>query len=282
MIDKDLFDSYTGVLRKPFLRWTGGKNWLVPHLQTIISKLVFNNYHEPFLGGGSVFFSLNTDKKSYLSDYNSDLVNTYNNVKNNPEKIIELLKEFPQNKEFYNLLREEESDNKIKRAARFIYLNKTSFNGIYRVNKNGKYNVPYGKKSFNIDLVSELIYSCSLQLQNSIIKTKDFKDFISKVEKNDLVYLDPPYTITHNNNGFIKYNEKLFSTVDQMRLSLIIKEIIEKGAYYILSNAHHPDVRKIYDKFGDKIITLSRKSSISANAESRDLYKEYVFTNIKQ
>ena len=269
------------ILNKPFLRWTGGKNWLVPYFSKIISKIDFNNYHEPFLGGGSIYFSLNNQKKAYLSDFNDELINCYKQVRDQPTSLIRILSGFPQNKDYYYKIRESSFKSKLKMAARFIYLNKTSFNGIDRVNSSGKYNVPYGKKSFDHEKISELIKSCSLQLKNANLISADFKEFVDNVKKNDLVYLDPPYTITHNNNGFIKYNEKLFSFTDQIILSTLIAEIRKKRAYYILSNAYHPDVKKIYDKFGDKVIALERISLISAKAESRENYKEYIFTNIK-
>ncbi len=280
MFQKDLFGNSAEVQKKPFLRWTGGKNWLIKHLKTLISKIEFDTYHEPFIGGGSVFFSLETIKNSCLSDSNSELINTYKQVRDNPKGTIDYLKDFPQNKEFYYYLREKKTRSNIEKAAKFIFLNKTSFNGIYRVNSNGTYNVPYGKRSFDYKVLSKLIYSCSYQLKNSDISCIDFSESISKIKKNDLVYLDPPYTISHNDNGFILYNEKLFSFYDQQRLAEIIKKIRDKGAYYILSNAHHPDVKKIYHKFNDSILSLERKSMISGNNKGRDIYSEYLFTNI--
>jgi DNA adenine methylase len=232
------------------------------------------------LGGGSIFFSQNVKYTSFLSDINEDLINCYNQVKLNPLEIISTIKKLPQSKEMFYEMRSKKIINNLDRAVRFIYLNKTSFNGVYRVNLKGEYNVPYGKKTFNIDILSELINSCSLKLRNSKIYKSDYSSSILNITKNDLIYIDPPYTITHNNNGFIKYNEKLFSIVDQYKLSQQIKYIKEKGAYYILSNAHHPDILKIYDKYGDKVIKLSRKSLISSSVKSRTSYDEYLFTNI--
>lgn len=159
-------------------------------------------------------------------------------------------------------------------------MNKTSFNGIYRVNNDGEYNVPYGKKTFNIDILSDQIKSCSIKLENAKIFESDYNSSINNIGENDLVYLDPPYTITHNNNGFVKYNEKLFSIVDQHKLSDSLKYIKEKGAFYILSNANHPYILKLYDKYDDRVIKLSRKSLISANIDSRTSYEELLFTNI--
>tara|TARA_Y100001958_G_C21240907_1_gene568595 strand:- start:2872 stop:3699 length:828 start_codon:yes stop_codon:yes gene_type:complete len=265
---------------KSFLRWAGGKNWLTKLIQTTKSKIKFNNYHEPFLGGGSMFFFLNPNKNSFLSDTNSELINTYKAVKNNPEKVIEIIKTFTNNKDFYYQLRDDLNGDKIFKAGRFIFLNKTSFNGIYRVNRNGHYNVPYGNKQFNKETLFKSIVSASIQLKKSKIFCDDFRNIIKNINENDLVYLDPPYTISHNNNGFIMYNEKLFSYKDQLSLSKMIDKIKNKNAFYILSNAHHDEVRRIYDK-GDNRYVFNRNSLVSSNMDSRKLYKEFIFTNIK-
>ena len=222
------------IVKKPFLRWTGGKNWLIPKLSKIVSKINYNNYHEPFIGGGSVFFAINPKAKSFLSDINVDLINCYKCVKNSPEKVIKYLSFFKQNKEEYYKIRNQKFDNIFKEASKFIYLNKTSFNGIYRVNLDGKYNVPYGNKNFNLEKLEKLIYSASNQLKNTVIISQDFKKTIDEIKSNDLVFLDPPYTITHNNNGFIKYNEKLFSIDEQHNLSSYIDKVIAKDAYFII------------------------------------------------
>jgi DNA adenine methylase len=265
---------------KPFLRWTGGKNWLIPTIKKIVNKVEFNNYHEPFIGGGSVFFSLKTNKKSFISDSNNELINCYKAVKKNPKKILKILSRYKQTEEQYYSLRNEKNGNEFIKAARFIHLNKTSFNGIYRVNLKGEYNVPYGKKNYDFNLLSKLIHSASQQLKNTNVNNSDFNESISNICQGDLVYLDPPYTITHNNNGFVKYNEKLFSYDDQLQLSKFIREIRSKGAYYILSNAHHPEVEKIYNQFNDNVYSLTRGSVIGGSLKSRGKYEEYLFTNI--
>lgn len=131
---------------KPFLRWAGGKNWLIKYLPGLIKDLDFNNYHEPFFGGGSVFFALSPDG-AILSDINEELINTYVEVRDNVESVIKIIDEWAVNEDQYYVIRSEEPDDSIRRAARFIYLNRTSFNGIYRVNRKGQYNVPYGKKT---------------------------------------------------------------------------------------------------------------------------------------
>ncbi len=277
----DLFKKRTDILGKPFLRWTGGKKWLVPEISKLVSKIDYIDYHEPFLGGGSIFFGLSPSNNSFLSDKNYDLINAYKQVKTNPVQVIERLAEFPQNKDTYYKIRSQNFTSEIDKACKFIYLNKTSFNGIYRVNKDGNYNVPYGKKTFNIEFMNDVITSASKQLENVHFDSLDFENIINKVKRHDLVYLDPPYNISHTLNGFVEYNEQLFSEYDQNRLSNMIDKIKEKKAYYILSNACHQKIYNIYYKEGDRVITLERRSLISGEKRGRGLYKEYIFTNIK-
>jgi DNA adenine methylase len=266
---------------KPFLRWAGGKSWLIKYLDVIIGDLKFNNYHELFLGGGSIFFALAPEKDAYLSDINEELINAYLMIQKEPEKVICELKNYKNEEKFYYMMRANETKDPILRAARFIYLNKTSFNGIYRVNNSGKYNVPYGFRStYNID--EQNLYDTSYRLKNVILRCNDFESSIDTIKKNDLVLLDPPYTVSHNENGFIKYNQKLFAMKDQIRLSEFIEKIKEKGAYYILTNAAHEKVIEIFDKEDDKRYSLSRASLIGGKNSNRGKINEFVFTNIKE
>lgn len=146
---------------KPFLRWAGGKNWLVKYLPDLINDLDFNDYHEPFFGGGSVFFALSPDR-ALLSDINEELINTYVEVRDNVESVIGVIDEWGVNEKQYYAIRAEEPDDAIRRAARFIYLNRTSFNGIYRVNRKGQYNVPYGKRMAIDSISSEFVLQVTL------------------------------------------------------------------------------------------------------------------------
>lgn len=265
---------------KPFLRWAGGKSWLVPVVSEIISKVRINSYHEPFLGGGAIYFNIMHRSNAFLSDNNSDLVNAYNAIKEAPYDVIEQLSKFKNSEREYYRIRDDYKPRKdINKAARFIYLNQTSFNGIYRVNLNGKYNVPYGKRKKKF-LDRDLLLNVSEALQKSTIFRADFENVLKNVKKNDLVYLDPPYTITHNQNGFLKYNEKLFSISDQKRLSVFIDQIKYANAYYILSNAAHKEVKKIFYK-DDRIIEVKRNSLIGGLKAKRGVFQEYIFTNIE-
>jgi DNA adenine methylase len=263
-------------LPKPFLRWAGGKTWLIKHLFEVKASS-YKNYHEPFLGGAATFFYLNPQNHSYLSDLNEALVETYNAVKTDANSIIKILKTFKNTEKQYYDIRERDYKTKFERAAKFIFLNQTSYNGIYRVNLKGVYNVPYGFRTKEF-LDAENLLLAQKVLKKTTIENKDFYKIIDQIKSKDLIFLDPPYTVSHNNNGFIKYNEKLFSLDDQIRLSSLIDAIKRKGAYYILTNAAHKKIDEIFEK-GDKKITLQRASLIGGINAKRTPTKEFIFTN---
>lgn len=224
--------------------------------------------------------NLRPSNHSYLSDLNAELIDTYVALRNDVEKVISELKKFKNTSEEYYKVRGASYKTEFKRAAKFIYLNQTSFNGIYRVNLKGEYNVPYGYRSVSIYNADNLRITSKL-LENATIKTDDFSIVTKNVKRNDLVFLDPPYTVNHNNNGFIKYNQKLFSLEDQYRLSDVISEIKSKGAFYILTNAAHKTVEKIFEK-GDNKVKLKRASLIGGVNATRGNFEELIFTNVDQ
>lgn len=263
---------------KPFLRWAGGKTWLIKYLDQIIGDTKFNHYHEPFLGGGAIFFTISSPGKSYLSDLNRELIFTYQALKDNPNAIINILKSYENTEEFYYKVRAQNGSDRFSQAARFIFLNQTSFNGLYRVNQRGEYNVPFGHRSKNF-LEEDKLMNASEILQKAIFAYGDFTCNKKNIKEGDLVFLDPPYTVSHNNNGFIKYNQKLFSLEDQKRLSDFIDHIKGQGAYYILTNAAHAIISEIFEK-GDTRIELSRASLIGGDRAKRGKVSEYIFTNI--
>lgn len=266
---------------EPFVRWAGGKTWLISHLPEIIGNLPIEHYHEPFLGGGAIFFSLDHTKKSYLSDANSQLINAYIHVRDNPDGLIELFAQMPNTEaDYYRIRGEITSENTIENAARFLYLNQRSYNGLYRVNRAGHYNVPYGFRRLVYD--TEKIHKASQKLQNTRICTGDFEVNKHRIKPNDLVFLDPPYTVSHNNNGFIAYNQQLFSLEDQFRLKRFIETIKRRGAYYILTNAAHEAIREIFLTENDRLIELQRPSLIGGKQAARATISEYIFTNIPE
>ena len=267
---------------EPFVRWAGGKTWLIPHMPTIVGNLHIEHYHEPFLGGGAIYFSMEHTKRAYLSDVNSQLINTYIQVRDNPEALIEFFMQFSNTEDDYYRIRAEiTGENTVENAARFLYLNQTSYNGLYRVNRKGRYNVPYGFRA-NWVYDPERIRAASLSLQNTRISTGDFEVNKYRIKENDLVFLDPPYTVSHNNNGFIAYNQKLFSLEDQQRLKRFVEYIKAKGAFYILTNTAHETIREIFLTQGDRIVELQRNSLIGGRNATRAVISEYIFTNIPE
>lgn len=274
-------DNRTYDTVKPFLRWAGGKKWLLPYLHQFVDMRKYKAYYEPFLGGGSVFFELNPCAKAFLSDANEDLINTYKCVKDNPREVWSILSTYRNNEQEYYRIRSQAPTSNIERAARFIYLNHTSYNGLYRVNREGKYNVPYGKRK-NAPYSQDGILSASEKLRNAVLSSSDFADHLKTVDKYDLVYLDPPYVVTKEENCFIRYNKHLFSIEDQERLSSSIDKIKNAGAFYILSNAKHETIREIFEKKDDTIIILNRNSLIGGSKAYRGRMEEYLFTNIPE
>lgn len=263
---------------KPFLRWTGSKTWLVKNGLNKYLPSIYNNYHECFLGGGSAFFYLTPEKKAYLYDTNEELIETYAQVRDNVDLVIKKLETFKNTEEEYYKIRATKMLKPHTRAARFIYLNRCSFNGIFRVNNRGIYNVPYGRRK-NVDIVSrDVLFNASRALQAAEIKTSDFQLALPNINKGDLVFLDPPYTVAHENNGFIEYNQKLFSWKDQERLEKFVNSIIEKEAYFILTNASHNSILDLYGKCG-KIFKHSRHSQVGGRNKTRGMYNELIFCN---
>lgn len=265
---------------KPFLRWAGGKTWFIDHLEALLDGQHFANYYEPFLGGGSIFFSLSvTDAAATLSDANTELIDTYISIRDNVEEVIQYFATYENTSDFYYKLREKEPTDPFERAARFIYLNHTSYNGLYRVNRKGKYNVPFGKrKSDTIDI--EEIRKASRALVGANLLSGDFENRGDVIHEGTLVFLDPPYTVSHNDNGFVQYNQSIFSIEDQARLARYIQFIMDRGAYFILMNAAHNAIREIFADCGRSML-VERQSLIGGKNAKRGLTSELVFTNIE-
>lgn len=259
----------------PFIKWAGGKRWLIRNYSELLPR-EFNRYYEPFLGSGAVFFHL-LPAKATLSDVNIDLIETYKSIRDDWKIVYDLLVEHDEkhSKDYYYEIRNSESSDRFIRSAQFIYLNRTCFNGIYRVSKSGKFNVPIGSRNSvlhntdNFEIISEV-------LKNASFYTDDFKRTIGKSKEGDLLFADPPYTVSHNKNGFIQYNEKIFAWEDQVKLASSLKAAKLRGVKIVMTNANHQAVRDLYSTDGFEIIHVSRFSSISADPGKRKKYDEIV------
>jgi len=266
---------------RPFLRWAGGKAWFIDYLSDLIANNSFTDYYEPFIGGGSIFFSLAFQNANIiLSDSNQELIDTYIAVRDMPEQVISSISKYQNTSEFYYLLRETIPTTPAEKAARFIFLNHTSYNGLYRVNQKGLYNVPYGHRA-KVEINPSVIRDASAALKGVTLLSQDFAECSTNITKGSLVFLDPPYTVSHNNNGFIAYNKKIFSVNDQRRLATCIDTIQKKGAYFILTNAAHDSIKEIFKNCGT-CTEVKRHSLIGGKGATRGKTEELVFTNIEK
>lgn len=263
----------------PLLRWAGGKRWLVPLVDELASAVEVERYHEPFAGGAALFFGTNIGKRSFLSDLNPNLIETYLAVRDDPEGVWERLRQYQNAADDYYAARESKPRKPSYRAARFIFLNHTSFNGLYRVNLKGEYNVPFGYRHSDNRPTREHLLAASQRLASASLVAEDFSQTRERVGRGDLVFLDPPYTVAHNRNGFVKYNGRLFLFADQERLSALIDEIRAAGAYYVMTNAAHVSIAELFEK-GDSRIETSRKNAVGGRSASRGRATEYLFTNL--
>lgn len=256
----------------PFLKWAGGKRWLAPKINDIV-RSISGKYIEPFLGSGAIFFALRPTS-ALLSDANEDLINAYIAIRDDPQKVFELLKVHQRKHsiDYFYQIRLYKPRGKYHKAARFIYLNRTCWNGLYRVNLEGTFNVPIGTKS-NVLMTSDDWPAVSKLLNSVEIKSQDFEAAIDTAQKGDLVFADPPYTVKHNLNGFIKYNNALFSWEDQIRLRDALIRAKRRGARIIATNACHQSVQDLY-KNGFVTEPLSRASVLAGSALHRGRYDE--------
>jgi DNA adenine methylase len=265
------------MMHEPFLKWAGGKRWLAQRYGRYF-PVRYRRYIEPFLGSGAIYFYL-LPTRAVLADSNEDIIRAYRAVRKYPRKIDKILKEYQElhSTEFYYKMRETIPDDWVERAARFIYLNRTCFNGIYRVNKKGHFNVPIGSKE-QIEYAEGYLANISQALCKADLIVSDFERIIEIAKQGDFVYIDPPYTVMHNNNNFIKYNSKLFSWEDQVRLAGSIKRAANKGALIMLSNANNESIRELYSGFGDHIVA-DRTSVLASDRQHRGKTTELIITN---
>lgn len=277
----------------PFLKWAGGKRKLS---QLIISAFPHdfdpkvNRYFEPFIGGGALTFALGNQngkiyvpgKNLYINDMNPDLVNTYKIIRDDVDSLINELKKFEKlnNADSFYEIRGTFYSDKVSQAARFIYLNKTCFNGLWRVNSNGFFNVPFGRyKNPNI-LDAENLRLCSKRLQKSKISHGDYVKAVSKAVRGDVVYFDPPYIPLTKTAAFSQYAKEDFGLGDQETLAQTIKALTARGVRVILSNSDTPLTRKIFGKhLVLRQILVAR--TISAQASTRKSVYEVIGTNYR-
>jgi DNA adenine methylase len=269
----------------PFLKWAGGKKQLLDELESHIPR--FQTYYEPFLGGGALFFYLASSKpafKAHLSDLNADLVNAFQIVKHDVGGLVGRLRQhessyYADEKVFYYRLRAQLPDSKLDRAARIVALNKTCYNGLYRVNRGGNFNVPIGRyKHPSICNVAQLRNaSDALNRTRASITVSTYSRALSKAAEGDFVYLDPPFVPLSSTSNFVSYTENGFSNEDQVELASLYKSLDERGCKVLLSNSDTRLASKLYSDFDQFRIKASR--AISCKGDGRTGYSELLVRN---
>jgi DNA adenine methylase len=258
----------------PFLKWAGGKQWLAAALAPLVPKGA--RYYEPFLGGASLFFAA-LPRQAYLSDVNQDLVQTYEALRDSPETILRHLRGWRYTKKMYYATRRATFRGSAKQAARFIFLNRTCWNGLYRVNAEGQFNVPIGRFKRPRLFDRRILLGASAALKGAHLLASDFEKALEGARARDFVYLDPPYTVKHDNNGFLRYNQRLFTWNDQERLGRVAVRLAARGCRVVVTNAHHPSIRSLYPDF--HATTLRRQSMLAGDAAERGTVREVLLSS---
>jgi len=273
---------------KPFVKWAGGKRQLLAELEKNFPKQ-FGTYFEPFLGGGAVLFDLLAKKpnlKCSVSDLNSDLVLAYVTIRDKLGRLIESLENHSKNYHndstgYYYEVRKQEPKSQIEKVSRLLFLNKTCFNGLYRVNSKGKFNVPLGRYT-NPNIVNrENLTTVSKFLQSDKIKIscRDFESILKDAKKGDFVYFDPPYQPVSDTANFTSYTHRDFTEDDLQRLADLANQLNSKGSHVLLSNSNTKIVKKIFSSKKWKVKEIAVNRAINSNSQKRTGHKEVLIKN---
>lgn len=263
----------------PFLKYPGGKRWLLNSGIEFYPESI-RSYHEPFLGSGSTFFYLKgrnlVQDECYLNDLNKDLINSYEQLKNNYNSLRSKLCTYQNNSQFYYKIRSSMPEDTLDKACRFIYLNRTCFGGLHRVNKSGQFNVPYSNRTNQSWINYKTLELCNLALlERTNLCAKHFADTISNVRQNDFVFLDPPYT--GSEVEFNRYNSTHFSKEDERKLFDYLTQLISIKANFVLFFGGNKELLEKFGSFGTTIC-FERTSNLSLSMRKK-VQLEYIVKN---
>ena len=273
---------------KPFVKWAGGKRQLLPEIEKHIPEK-FSSYFEPFLGGGALLFHLLSEKKNlrgYVSDLNSDLVLSYVTIRDDLSGLLKSLQRhsdryFSDSKSYYYSVRESNPKGQIEKVSRLLFLNRTCFNGLYRVNSKGKFNVPLGRYSHPNIVQEDNLRSVSQFLNHNkiMIKCQDFSSTVEKAKKGDFVYFDPPYQPVSKTANFTSYTNGNFGINDLKRLAKVSNQLAKKGVNVLLSNSSSKQVREMFSDKHWKIIKINANRAINSASDKRTGHSELLIKN---
>lgn len=257
------------VAPQPVLKWAGGKRSLVPEiLQELPARI--DTYYEPFVGGGAVFFALAAEgrfRRAVLSDRNSDLVCVYQAIRDDVEGVIAALRTLRHSEEEYYRIRSSRPRSDVRRAARIIYLNRTGYNGLYRVNRSGEFNVPFGRYARPKICDPENLRAVAAALRGVEVVTADFEEVVGGARVGDAVYFDPPYVPLSTTSNFTAYHSEPFGSSEHRRLARVFTELSERRVPVVLSNSNTPETRNLYDGFRWREVQVRRP--INSDARRR-------------
>jgi DNA adenine methylase len=292
MVRKDnLIEDATKIISekpKPFIKWVGGKRQLLKQFREMGLyppdgfDPIKSTYHEPFVGGGAVFLDL-LPKKAVLSDLNFEMITTYKVIKSDVEKLIKTLKTYEYSKDFFLKIRSKNSQrlSDVQIAARFIYLNRTCFNGLYRVNSRGEFNVPFGKYHNPLICDEDNLKKIAKTLKNVKIYNEDYKKVLKRAKKGDFIYFDPPYYPVNRTSNFTGYTVQGFFEKEQEELRDVFFELHKRGCFVMLSNSDTPLINKLYSNLDEKIKVnkVLAGRNVNSNAKKRGKIKEILVVN---
>ena len=265
----------------PIVKWAGGKSQLLNVFDGMLPDR-FNRYFEPFVGGGAMFFHLYGRPQrlpAVLSDLNAELINAYESVRDDVESVIKLLKEHRNEREYFYHVRSLDTTRltKAERAARIIYLNKTCFNGLYRVNSHGQFNVPFGSYKNPRTCDETNLRAASQALKSVQLSSDHFKTTLKTARRGDFVYLDPPYQPLSATANFTSYTSRCFTEKDQEQLAEVVAQLDRRGCFVMLSNSDNSLIRDLYKQF--RIETVYATRAINCKAGGRGRITELVVLN---
>ncbi len=262
-------------LPRPFLKWVGGKRQLLRELLQHVPRR-FGRYHEPFLGGGALYFALQPEH-SCLADFNTRLVATYKGVRDDVDAVVKTLSKWPYDKDFYLKCRARSIDGKPAKqiAAWMIYLNKAGFNGLYRVNQKGQFNVPFGRYTNPRICDEDNLRACSSVLGKTLLETGDFEQVLDRAERGDFVYFDPPYVPVSPTASFTSYTARGFNLADQVRLRDTALALKHRGVHVLLSNSDTELVHRLYGR-GFRMRRVQASRNINCKAGKRGKVGEVI------
>ncbi len=267
---------------RPFLKWVGGKTQLIKQIRPYLPA-TFNAYHEPFVGGGAMFFALYRDGRisaATLSDLNQELIDTYTAIRDDVDSVLNTLEQYIYEEEAYYSVRAQDPQpmTLVERAARMIYLNKTGFNGLYRVNRKGKFNVPFGRYKNPTFRDPANLYAVSRALENVQLLNTPFSTVLGRVAKGDLVYFDPPYVPLSATANFTGYQANGFSYENQVQLRDVALQLKERGVHVILSNSSADLVKELYDNHFT-LHEVKARRTVNSNPQKRGKLSELLITS---